>query len=285
MYTKRYLNDVIEDMSRDDGTTFFLGNPGKGYSTDFPEARRNYDAVNVYYNKVFSNQWLAQVSYTWSQLQGNYSGLFRADTGQISPNLTRDFDLLSLTINRDGPLPGNRTHAFKFFGAKEFQLGKDMTLDVGGGYRARSGAPLNYLGFHPRRSGSETFILPRGSAGEMPWVHNVDTHVGFNRKLFGDYTLSFTLDVFNVFNFQEVTAVDQTVTFAQVHPIEGGGSRADVESCLTGDTIGPDCRVYLASSPLESPKQISKSDLNPNFRKPVAYQAPRSIRFGMKLSF
>ena len=37
-YTKRYLNDVIEDMSRDDGTTFFLGNPGKGFSTDFPLA-------------------------------------------------------------------------------------------------------------------------------------------------------------------------------------------------------------------------------------------------------
>jgi hypothetical protein len=54
MYTRRYLNDVIEDMSRDEGTTFFLGNPGKGYSTDFPEARRDYDAVNVYYNKTFS---------------------------------------------------------------------------------------------------------------------------------------------------------------------------------------------------------------------------------------
>jgi hypothetical protein len=284
-YTKRYMNDVIEDMSRDDGTTFFLGNPGEGYSTDFPQARRDYDAVNVYYNKVFSNQWLAQVSYTWSHLEGNYSGLFRADTGQLSPNLTRDFDLLSLTVNRDGPLPGNRTHAFKAFGAKEFQLGKDMTIDVGGSFRTRSGAPLNYLGFHPRRSGSETFILPRGSAGELPWVHNVDTHLGFNRKLGGNYTLSFSLDVFNVFNFQEVTARDQTVTFAQVHPIEQGGKPSDVENCLVGESVGADCNVYLATSPLENPVRITKSDLNPNFRKPLAYQAPRSIRFGMKLSF
>jgi outer membrane receptor protein involved in Fe transport len=284
MYTRRYLNDVIEDMSRDDGTTFFLGNPGKGYSEDFPVARRDYDAVNVYYTKAFSNQWLAQVSYTWSSLQGNYSGLFRADTGQLSPNLTRDFDLLSLTVNRDGPLPGNRTHAFKAFGAKEFQLGKDLSLNVGGGYRVRSGAPLNYLGFHPRRSGSETFILPRGSAGELPWIHNLDTHVGINRKLFGNYTLSLTLDVFNIFNFQGVTGMDQTFTFTQVHPIEGGGSAADVEACRQPEG---DCKVkvYAANKSVESSDRLPSGDINPNFKKPTAYQAPRSIRFGMKLSF
>ncbi len=282
-YTKRYLNDVIEDMSRDNGRTFFLGNPGKGYSTDFPEARRDYDAVNVYYTKAFSNQWLAQVSYTWSSLRGNYSGLFRADTGQLSPNLTRDFDLLSLTTNRDGALPGDRTHAFKAFGAKEFQLGKDTSFNVGGGYRARSGAPLNYLGFHPLYSGSETFILPRGSAGRLPWVHNLDGHLGINRRLAGNYTLSLTLDVFNVFNFQQVTDVDQTFTTAEVKPIETNGKPSDVESCRTAGS--PDCRVYLASSSEESPVAISEKDLNPNFKRPIAYQTPRAVRFGMKLSF
>ncbi len=284
MYTRRYLNDVIEDMSRDEGTTFFLGNPGKGYSTDFPEARRDYDAVNVYYNKTFSNQWLAQVSYTWSSLRGNYSGLFRADTNQLSPNLTRDFDLLTLTVNRDGQLPGDRTHAFKAFGAKEFRLAKDMSLNVGGGYRARSGAPLNYLGFHPQRSGSETFILPRGSAGRLPWVHNLDGHVGFDRKLSNDYTLSLTLDVFNIFNFQQVTNVDQTFTFTQVHPIEGGGSAADVEACREG---GEACKVKVFTNnvPAETSAALTPGEVNPNFKRPTAYQAPRSVRFGVKLSF
>ncbi|XHF12470.1 TonB-dependent receptor [Archangium gephyra] len=294
-YTKRYLNDVIEDMSRDNGRTFFLGNPGKGYSTDFPEARRDYDAVNAYYTKAFSDGWLAQVSYTWSTLRGNYSGLFRADTGQLSPNLTRDFDLLSLTTNRDGPLPGDRTHALKVFGAKEFQLTKGTSLNVGGGYRTRSGAPLNYLGFHPQYSGSETFILPRGSAGRLPWVHNVDGHIGINQRLSGNYTLSLTLDLFNVFNFQEVTDVDQTFASAEVKPIELNGKAADVDSCLTPDN--PACRVYLASSSDADPIAINDStrnskitanynpNLNPNFRRPIAYQAPRSIRFGLKLSF
>jgi outer membrane receptor protein involved in Fe transport len=278
-YTRRYLNHVIEDMSRDDGSTFFLGNPGEGYSTDFPRARRDYDAVSVYYNKNFSNAWYAQVSYTWSHLRGNYSGLFRADTGQLSPNLTRDFDLLSLTTNRDGPLPGDRTHSIKAQGAKEFHLAQGLSLNLGMAYRGRSGTPLNFLGAHPRRSGSETFILPRGSAGRLPWTHNVDMHLGLNQLLGGKYTLSLALDVFNLFNFQEETGRDQTFTFTRVHPIEKDGKPSDVLGCReTGGT----CGVYTTGTP-STP--ITSADINPNYGRPTAYQAPRGMRIGARLSF
>jgi len=289
-YTRRVLNDVIEDMSRDDGNTFFLGNPGKGFSTDFPLARRHYDAVNVYYQKTFSSGWLAQASYTWSKLRGNYSGLFRADTGQLSPNLTRDFDLLSLTTNREGPLPGDRTHAFKAFGAREFVLTPGTSVNVGGSYRSRSGTPLNYLGAHPRRSGSETFILPRGSAGRLPWVHNIDTHVGLNQKLARGYTVSLSMDVFNLFNFQQYTNVDQALTFNRVYALEQGETPADLSACL--DEFNTGCRV-LPIAENERPvlpdgtrlQRVRVSDINPNFKRPTAYQAPRAIRFGAKLSF
>ena len=47
-YTRRYMNSVIEDMSRDEANTYFIGNPGYGISKDFPKAKRNYDAVTVY---------------------------------------------------------------------------------------------------------------------------------------------------------------------------------------------------------------------------------------------
>jgi outer membrane receptor protein involved in Fe transport len=278
MYTRRFLNHVIEDMSRDDGSTFFLGNPGEGYSTDFPRARRDYDSVNLYYTKAFSNAWLAQVSYTWSYLRGNYSGLFRADTGQLSPNLTRDFDLLSLTTNRMGPLPGDRTHSIKAFGAREFQLTRATSLNLGMSYRGRSGTPLNFLGAHPRRSGSETFILPRGSAGRLPWTHNVDMHLGVNQQLGTRYTLSLALDVFNLFNFQEVTATDQTVTNTRVFAIEQGGKPADVLGCIDGSS---ECKVIGTGT--NAP--IVKEDLNPNYGRPTAYQSPRGVRLGARLSF
>lgn len=278
-YTRRYLNDVIEDMSRDDGSTFFLGNPGKGYSADFPLAVRNYDAVNVYFQKPFSDGWLVQASYTWSKLRGNYSGLFRADTGQLSPNLTRDFDLLSLTTNRDGPLPGDRTHSIKLFGAKEFHVAKHTSVALGTSYRGRSGTPLNYLGAHPRRSGSETFILPRGSAGRLPWSHNIDTNLSLTQRLGSSYTVGVTLSVFNLFNFQQVTGVDQTLTNTRVLPIEQGGNPNDFQKCFT-DTPNEDCPIRTTTG-----APIAEADINPNFKRPTAYQAPRSIRLGAKLTF
>jgi outer membrane receptor protein involved in Fe transport len=277
-YTRRLLNDVIEDMSRDDGSTFFIGNPGKGYSADFPEAVRKYDGVTLYYQKAFSNQWLAQASYTWSRLEGNYSGLFRADTGQLSPNLTRDFDLLSLTFNRYGLLPGDRTHSIKLDGAREFILSDKMSLNVGSSYRGRSGTVINVLGAHPRRSGAETFILPRGSAGRLPWLHNFDGHVGLNRKLTGDTVLSVSLDVFNLFNFQQYTAVDQSFTFTRVYALEHGETIQDVEACQSS---GGDCKVISTATG----KPIAPEEINPNFKRPTAYQSPRSIRLGAKISF
>jgi hypothetical protein len=277
-YTRRKLNDVIEDMSRDDGSTFFIGNPGKGYSTDFPEAIRKYDGVSLYYQKNFSEGWLAQASYTWSRLAGNYSGLFRADTGQLSPNLTRDFDLLSLTFNRYGLLPGDRTHNIKVFGAKEFHLGKSTSLNIGASYRSRSGTPLNVLGAHPRRSGSETFILPRGAAGRLPWTHYFDSHVGFNQKLAGNTTLTLSLDVFNLFNFQQYTSVDQTFTFTRVFPIEDGTTLRDLESCKEE---GGACKVLGTANG----QPIAPGEVNPNFMRPLTYQKPRDIRLSAKFSF
>jgi len=282
-YTRRQLNDVIEDMSRDDGSTFFIGNPGKGYSTDFPQAVRKYDGVTFYYQKDFSNHWLAQASYTWSRLEGNYSGLFRADTGQLSPNLTRDFDLLSLTFNRYGLLPGDRTHSLKANLAREFMLTPATSLNIGTSYRGRSGTVINVLGAHPQRSGAETFILPRGSGGRLPWVHNFDTHVGFSQKLAGDYVVTLSLDVFNLFNFQQYTAVDQSYTFTRVHAIEdGSASIGDLERCRDQDPSLPCDKVLTATA---TPVPILSGEINPNFKRPIAYQSPRSIRLGAKLSF
>src|SRR5690606_1295741 len=36
-YTHRWLNKVIEDMSRDEAATYFIGNPGYGIAKDFPK--------------------------------------------------------------------------------------------------------------------------------------------------------------------------------------------------------------------------------------------------------
>jgi outer membrane receptor protein involved in Fe transport len=263
-YTKRYMVNVIEDMSRDEAYTYFIGNPGSGIAADFPEATRDYDAVSLYFQKRFSKQWIAQGSYTVSYLRGNWAGLFRPETDQLDPNINADFDLKSLTINRDGPLPGDHTHEIKLFGAKDFDLPKSMLLMFGLGLRAQSGAPTSHLGSDLLYGSDEVFILPRGSGERLPWVFSVDPRVGYGFVLSDDSTLIITMDVFNVFNFQTEIARDQTYTTDDVAPIEGG-SEADLAALTTtsGDPVTP----------------------NPNFGRPTEYQPPRTFRFGARVTF
>lgn len=44
-YTRRWMNYVIEDMSVDEASTYFIGNPGYGLASAFPKAVRDYDAA------------------------------------------------------------------------------------------------------------------------------------------------------------------------------------------------------------------------------------------------
>jgi outer membrane receptor protein involved in Fe transport len=265
-YTRRYMNAVIEDMSRDEATSFFLGNPGQGIAREFPRAVRDYDQVVLFFDKRFSNQWLAQVSYTWSYLRGNYSGLFRPESGQLAPNITSDFDLVSLLQNREGPLPADRTHAIKVFTSKEFDLPGRVKLDVGVTYRGASGAPLNVLGSHPVYATGQTFILPRGAGGRLPWTNTVDTRVGVGYPLGNGMLATVGLDVFNLFNFQEAIARDQNYTFDDVFPILGGSVR-DL----------PNLRLRSTED-----EAVIK---NLNYLQATAYQTPRSFRVSAKVSF
>ncbi|MCA9697604.1 MAG: hypothetical protein KC431_08770, partial [Myxococcales bacterium] len=69
---------------------------------------------------------------------------------------------------------------------------------------------------------------------------------------------------FNVANFQQVTGIDQTYTYSDVNPIEGG-TIADLET-----------HTDVYGDPIVK---------NPNFGNPTSYQTPRTFRFGVRLNF
>ncbi|HRI67972.1 MAG TPA: TonB-dependent receptor [Polyangium sp.] len=267
-YTKRWQNSVIEDMSRDEAQTYFIGNPGYGIAADFPTAQRDYDGGTIFFQKNFANSWLGQVSYTLSYLRGNWSGLFRPENGQLDPNINSDFDLLSLLDNRYGPLPGDRTHQLKIFGAKDFLIRNKVLLNVGGTYRGASGAPTSYFGSHVTYGADQAFILPRGIGERMPWVHNIDAHIGAGMKISKSSTVELSVDAFNVFNFQGEIARDQRYTQSSVLPIKDG-TVADLSTKLLNSDGTP----------------FDPNDKNPNFGKPLQYQSPRWIRIGVKVTF
>ena len=264
-YTHRSMNSVIEDMSRNEATNYFIGNPGRGIASEFPKPVRNYDAVTLSFTKAFADLWLVQANYTWSRLYGNYSGLFRPENLQLAPNVTSDFDLISLTENKMGLLLLDRTHAVKLYSAKEFPLTGKISVNLGLSYRGTSGAPINVTGAHYIYGPEFTFILPRGAGGRLPFVHNLDTRLAASYRLSKDMAASVSVDVFNLFDFGSAVAVDQRYTSETVDAIVGG-TKADLEKLTARGTT----RTVV---------------VNPNFGKPTAYQAPRSIRFGARLSF
>lgn len=266
---------TIEDMSRDEANTYFIGNPGFGIAKDFDIATRSYDALTVMFSKQFADQWLLQASYTLSWLRGNYAGLFRPETNQIDPFINTDFDLRSLTVNRNGDLPFDSRHQVKGFAAKEFDGAHDTRFTLGAAASAAEGGPTNLFGSHPLYGSDEVFVLPRGSGPRLEWTFNADLHGGFTFQPIKGQEVEITIDIFNVLNLQPVTIVDETYTSADVNPLLN--CQADKEDSCTAKDLA---KVTQADGTALGDQQV-----NPNLGNPEAYQTPRQVRFGLRWSF
>jgi len=300
-YTYRNLVRTVEDMSNDEANTYFIGNPGEGIADTFPKAKRTYHAVTVSFVKSFSDLWLAQASYTWTQLRGNYDGLYRPETNQLDPNLNSTYDLKSLLLNQDGPLAADITHTVKLYVAKEFVILPVLSLTLGASFNANSGAPINYLGAQVLYGPGEAYVLQRGSGGRMPWVTSLDARLGVNYRVSKDSVVTVSVEAFNLFNSQRPTAVDNNYTFDTVGPVinatqgtvpkQFGGvcTTADPTTCAPGNGNLPK-PFYANGAPgfvsLPDPSQQPiGAGVNPNWGRPLYYQPVRTIRFGARLSF
>ena len=110
------------------------------------EAQREYKGVELNARKRFSNGWQLYASYLWSELEGNYDGVFQASTGQLDPNINSAFDYADFLINAQGKLSNDRTHTFKVNGSYTFQDGALEGLDFGASAYWRSGHAAHRLG-------------------------------------------------------------------------------------------------------------------------------------------
>jgi hypothetical protein len=235
----------------------------KNINNGFAKPKRTYDALVITAQKRLSHNFLVLASYTYSRTVGNYPGLFQASNGQLDPNISTQYDLRELLVNRDGPLPNDRPHNLKLQGSYFIPLGKS-TIVIGAALNAFSGAPIEVLGAHPSYGRRETYVLPRGSGGRLPFYSQLDLHLSYRRQLSQLFALEASWDVFNVANQQAVTGVDMEYTTSSVRPIPNG-SAGDLASLKT----------VSGNVPI----------LNPNYGRPTAYQIPLSMRFGVRLSF
>jgi outer membrane receptor protein involved in Fe transport len=275
-YVHNQLGQVVEDMSADDGVTYFLSNPGvkgtMGYSVTTasgvtivePAPRRVYDGLTLSVKKEFSDNYLLSAAYTHASYRGNYPGLYTPDYGQLDPNITAEYDLASLLANRDGPLLGDIPNAFKVDGAYVYEIDSKTALNMGARFFANQGNPTNYLGAHELYGAGAGYVLPRGSGPRQPWNWQVDLRAALSYKMTKDYALGLNVDLFNVTNNQAILDTDQNYTLNAVYPIANGTVK-DLAYLKT-----------TAGAPVVK---------NLNFGNPTSYQLPFSARIGGKLSF
>jgi outer membrane receptor protein involved in Fe transport len=295
----RRLGRVLEDVSPDNTETYILSNPGEfdedaeaaleaeiARTTDpaelerlqhqlevfqgirkFDKPRRVYDAVQLTAVKRFSDSFFLQASYTYARTYGNFPGLYSPDSGAINPNITAQYDLVELLANRDGPLPNDRPHDFKLDGYYDFG-----PVTVGGRFRAGSGTPIDALAGNAIYGFDESFVLPRGAIGRTPWDVGIDAHLSYGRELGGGRSVEVFTDLFNVFNRQGPSYVDETYTLDNVNPIVGGdGEDVLWVKAQDGDGNEPD-----------DPLALSR---NRNFRNAEARTPPFMARLGARVTF
>ena len=152
-----------------------IGNPGLGLSSlqypsggtpagfATPRPKRQYNALELGYNKRFSNNWFFSANYTLSRLYGNYAGLASSDeittptTGGSSATAQQQAGSIARrAATRTAPgtatsscgthtatsacsdLATDRPHVVKLYGAYDFPFG----TQVGAFFYGGSGTPV-----------------------------------------------------------------------------------------------------------------------------------------------
>ncbi len=208
-------------------------------------ASRYFRGLELDLTHRFADRFYLLASYLYSKLEGNYDGLVNQKNGQTMPAENYDFDYIDVVANNYGRLALDRRHQLKISGTYAFPFG----LQAGVNAFAFSGAPLSMYGYG-RTAGWSAFLVPRGTNGELPWTYNVDLHLEYPLRL-GAVSIVPIVDVFNVTNVQQVTRIDQVY-----NSLRNGNQRP----------------------PYTNPT-------NPTYGMATAWQQPRLIRVGARVTF
>ena len=206
-----YFHNAVLCATCDTGFTDDSGMIGPDGKPDgFPDPRRVYKALELTLDKRLSNNWSLTANYRLAKLFGNYEGLFRNDNTQSDPNITSQFDFAYSEAMGDqfavGVLPTDRRHIVNLYGNYMF---KD--INIGLGWQAMTGAPLSKFLSHPAYGNAgEIPVGGRGAFGRTPFENYFDAQVEYRLPIKSEkFKMKTAADIFNVFNRQTTTAIDQ----------------------------------------------------------------------------
>ena len=238
-YIHNQLRQTIEDigfLNAQGNEGYSIGNPGNGL-TEFqfptgltppgqpnPKPKRQYDALEVGYDRRFADNWFFTANYTLSRLYGNYPGTGSSDevtlptTGNSSAtaqqsggsiarpgsNASRAWDLDELLWDSHGNLvkgrlATDRPHVVKLYGAYRLPIG----TQVGAFFYGATGTPMTtYVMSFQSTGGIGSMVEGRGDMGRTPVLTRTDLLVSHDVRLAGSRRLRVELNVLNLFNQQ-----------------------------------------------------------------------------------
>jgi hypothetical protein len=133
-----------------------------------------------------------------------------------------------------------------------------FNLNVGLSSYFRTGTPLTRLGYSVAYDRYEYFLTRRGGDGRVPSDYEMDLHLGYPFQI-GPVTLNALVDIFSLLNVQRATFLEEGYNIGQF---------ANASYVCGSDSSNPDQALC-----------------NPFYGKPIARTSPRSVRFGMRVSF
>lgn len=302
-FTRKIMDRAIEDIGFPTplgSEAYIIGNPGFGLAKEIgqslgfltPKATRRYNALEVQIDKRFSNHYFFNANYTYSRLWGNYSGLASSlEFGRVSPNVSRLFDLPYQPFTLDGksiegPLPTDRPHVLKFYGAYEAKWSGRSATEFSTFTTAQSGTPVTSVitlyNLNP------TVVNGFGDLGRTEMFTQTDFAIRHKVRIGkGErYQLIAEMDVLNLFNEarelqRQTTVSPNNITGGNLVAYGcatcGGGELATIAKIFNGGIR--DAVLGFINDPAVPTRKQSTYNLTNGF------QGPRTVTFGFRLIF
>jgi outer membrane receptor protein involved in Fe transport len=298
-YVHKQLDRGIEDTGAIDPATddepYIIGNPGLDRTQTFdivnnrsvyagqsgaytlPGPRRDYDGVEVAFDKRLSNRWSFHGSYLVSRLYGNYPGLAESDestgtTGRTDPNIGRSFDYPIEQFDGHGQplygvLPTDRPHQAK--GQFIYQL--PFGTAVGINEYVASGIPISRAIQVITGHNYPLYYLGRDSDGRTPVLSQTDLYVQHEFKLPNGTRAQINMNILNLFDQRTVlnrfNNMRRTGAGLNINETAFYAGQVDVQSLIDRTAAAGTLRI------------------DPRFLQDSAYQTPLQARFGVKFLF
>jgi hypothetical protein len=168
------------------------------------DAKRKYQAMTLEVGRRMANQWSANVSYTWSRLEGNFDLDYSGDAVFNTSSFIQDGPgTFVQDPYRYGPLRQDRPHVFKVFA----NWAATTNFMLGGYLRAQSGTPWNARG-QDSQGGAALYYLEQAGSHRNPTWTNFDLLASYRFKLGGRTNLGLEARILNLFGNQTKVSTD-----------------------------------------------------------------------------